>query len=276
MGVSLVGPRHTGLKLIGATILAVLVGLTVIPIPSRVSAAAEAKAATSRTIGPPFSGYLSKVAAKPGDIVKAGDLLALMDTRDLELQAAQSQSERDSLLVQRDDAQAQGDLTKVRNFNAQADEAQAKLQLIKDHLSRAEVRSPIDGVVSRGDLDPFIGAKIEPTQSLLEVTTRERTITLQIPERDIDRAKVGQEGWFASRALPDRKIPIRVVRINPAAEVVRDANVYLAEAELVRPEDAEILRVGLTGTAKLRDGWTTGLFALLRPLTDEFRLRYWF
>jgi multidrug efflux pump subunit AcrA (membrane-fusion protein) len=276
IGSALVGPRHTGVKLIGATILAVLVGLTIIPIPGRIAASAEVRATTSRTIVPPFSGYLAKVAVKPGDTVKEGDTLASMDTRDLELQAAQAQSERDALLVQRDDAQAQGDLTKVRNFTAQADEANAKLELIRDHLSRAEVRSPIAGVVSRGDLDPFIGAKIEPTQSLLEVATTERTVVLQIPERDIDRVRPGQEGWFASRALPDRKVKVRILRVNPSAEVVRDANVYLAEAELLDARDAELLRVGMTGTAKLRDGWTTGLLALARPLADEFRLRFWF
>lgn len=276
IGAAIVGPRHTGIKLFGAAALALLIGLTIIPIPARVSGSAEVKATVSRTIVPPFSGYLQSVAVKPGDLVKAGDALAAMDTRDLELQAAQAESERDSLLVQRDDAQAQGDLTKVRNFNAQAQEAAAKLQLIKDHLARAVVKAPIAGVVSRGDLDPFIGAKIEPTQSLLEIATQERTIVVQVSERDVSRVRAGQDGWFASRALPDRKVPIHVLRVNPSAEVVRDANVYLAEAELKDPKDAELLRVGMTGTAKLRNGWTTGLFAILRPIADEFRLRFWF
>lgn len=276
IGGAIVGPRYTGWKLAGAAVALLLLALTLVPIPDRVAASAEVKATVSRTIVPPFSGFLAGVAVKPGDHVKEGDLLATMDTRDLELQAAQTESERDSLLVQRDDAQAQGDLTKVRNFNAQAQEAGAKLQLIRDHLARAQVRSPIGGVVSRGDLDPFIGAKIEPSQPLLEVSTPERTIVVQVPERDADRVRAGQEGWFASRALPDRKVPIRLLRINPSAEVLGESNVYLAEAELVNVSDAELLRPGMTGSAKLRDGWTTGLFALLRPIADEARLRFWF
>ena len=190
-------------------------------------------------------------------------------------QAAQVRSERQSLLVQRDDAQAAGDLTKVRSLTAQADEAGARLNLIEDRLSRSEIRSPITGVVSRGELDPFIGARVEPTQPLLEVATATRVIVIHVNERDAESLKIGQEGWLASRALPGNKVPIRVVRINPAAEVVDEANVYNVEAELLRPEDAALLRAGMTGTAKLRSGWTTGLATLAGPILDEARLRLW-
>lgn len=272
---AVLGPRHTGPKLIAGLLGLVLLALAGIPIPARVSANAEVKAETSRTIVPPYAGYLAAVMVKPGDAVTSDQPVARMDTRDLELQAAQTRSQRQSLLVQRDDAQAAGDLTKVRSLSAQADEASAQLDLIEDRLSRAEIRSPIAGVVSRGDLDPFIGARIEPTQPLLEVATPQRLVVVHVDERDADRVKVGQEGWIASRALPGTKIPIRVVRVNPTAEVVGESNVYSVEAELLRAEDAALLRAGMTGTVKLRDGWTTGLIELLGPVVDEMRLRLW-
>jgi RND family efflux transporter MFP subunit len=275
LGSAVVGPRHTGPKLLAAGVGLIVLALAVVPIPARLSSPAEVRAETSRTIVPPFSGYLSRVMVKPGDAVESGQALAAMDTRDLELQAAQVRSERQSLLVQRDDAQAAGDLTKVRSLTAQADEAGARLNLIEDRLSRSEIRSPITGVVSRGELDPFIGARVEPTQPLLEVATATRVIVIHVNERDAESLKIGQEGWLASRALPGNKVPIRVVRINPAAEVVDEANVYNVEAELLRPEDAALLRAGMTGTAKLRSGWTTGLATLAGPILDEARLRLW-
>jgi hypothetical protein len=68
-------------------------------------------------------------------------------------------------------------------------------------------------------------------------------------------------------------VPIKVIRLNPAAEVVRGSNVYEAQVEL--GTQPAWLRPGMTGSARLDDGWTTTLSKLLRPLADELRLRLW-
>jgi hypothetical protein len=87
-----------------------------------------------------------------------------------------------------------------------------------------------------------------------------------------------QEGALVSRSRPGAKVPVKVTRVNPAAEVVRGKNVYQAEVELLGPLDADSdqwLRPGMTGTIKLDDGFAPTLVTVLRPVVDEIRMRLW-
>ena len=273
LGQSIVGPRHTGWKLIGAIALLIFLGLALIPIPDRVPARAEIRAVTSRTIPPPFAGYFAETLVKPGDQVKAGDVLGRMDTSELTLQLEQEVGKRAMLETERDNAHASGDLSTWRRASRGVDESDAKIALLTSSIARAEVRSPIDGIVSRGDLDDYLGARVEPTTALFEVVTEDRMALLRVDERDARRIAPGQAGWLVSAAYPARRIPIVVDRINPAADAIDGANVFLVEASIDNPPP--FLHPGTQGRARLRDGWTTGLAALSRPILDEIRLRYW-
>jgi hypothetical protein len=83
-------------------------------------------------------------------------------------------------------------------------------------------------------------------------------------------------------ALPDTKLPIRVVRIRPAAEAVQKNNVFMVEAEIredlvddsLKPLD-KWLKPGMTGTARLDHGTTTVLWELIKPVVDAARMRLW-
>jgi RND family efflux transporter MFP subunit len=273
LGGAIVGPRHTGAKLIALLALLILVGLAVIPIPDRVRSSAEVRAEVARTVPPPFTGYLEQVLVRPGDRVSAGDVIARMDTTELRLQLEQEVAKRATLEVERDNAHATGDLATWRRVARGVEEVDAKVALIESYLVHAEVRSPIDGVVSRGDLDDFLGARVEPTTALFEIATSDRLAVIEVDERSIQRVRIGQEGYLVARSMPSERVPVRVVRINPSTEAVKGGNVFLVEVEI--PSPPGFLRPGTTGTVRLRDGWTTGMAALLRPVIDELQLRLW-
>lgn len=277
-GRALVGPRHTGKKLLALLALALLV-LSMVPFPGRMGADSEVEAAVSRTIVPPFGGFLGEVTTRPGDVVTEGQLLARMDTSELVLNRAELAATLERLQVERQEAQSRDELGQAESVRAQINEAQASIDKIDDFLSRAEVRAPIAGRVSRGDLEAFIGARVDPTQPLFEIVTDEEVLVLRVDERDISRIRArtpeapGTKGWFAPRATPGERYEIEVVRINPVAEPVEGANVYLVEAAFV--DGATDLSPGATGRARLEDGWTTALISTFGPLVDEARLRLW-
>lgn len=272
-GRHLVGPRYTAAKIVTSLVLLVIVLAAVIPIPRQVSANFEAKAAVSRTIVPPFTGYLEKVLAKPGDPVKIGQAIARMDTREAEHQLAVETSRRDQLKFQRDEAQSKGELAKQRMFEAQMSGAEATMRQIQDQLSRAEIASPIDGVVGRGDLDRLIGARVDPTQVLFEILTSERLAIVHVRERDVHNVEVGQTGELVVRARSGTPIPVKVQRIAPMAEIVRGENVFAVECQVLA--EALELSPGMSGTARIRAGSTTVLRLIAEPLVDEARLRLW-
>ncbi len=276
LAVELVGPRHTGMKLIGAIIALAFLGAAVIPIPSRVSAHAEVRPAAARTIVPPFTGFLAAVSVKPGDHVSEGQVLAEMDVSEVQLQLAQAASDRASLTTQQTESLNRGELAKAKQLEYDAAKAHAVMQQAEGYLRNAQIRSPINGVVGKGDLEQFVRAKVEPTQPLFEIVTDANICVAYVDERDIQRVSKGQSGRFVSRALPDDKLPVRVVRITPVAEPRQGTNSYEVELESTEQGGAwRTLRPGMTGKTKLDDGWTTTLATLLRPIVDELRLRWW-
>lgn len=274
-GEMLVGPRHTAAKLIAALVAAFLVFATVVPVPSRVTASAEIRAETTRTVVPPFTGYLQSVEVKPGDVVKQGQVLATMDDSDLKMSLAQAESNLASVKAQRDEALSRGDASKAKALSLQADGISAQAGMLREHVERAHIVSPIDGLVGKGELDQFLGARIEPTQALFEIVSPNERATVYVDERDVQRVRPGQTGRLSVKSLPGKTVEIKVIRVNPAAEVVRGKNVYAAEVELLRQDKAPWLRPGMSATAKLDDGLTTTLAALLRPIADELRMRLW-
>lgn len=273
LGRALVGPRHTAAKLIGSLFVIILLLAALVPIPRNVSANFEARAAVSRTVAPPFAGYLEDVLCKPGDPVKAGQTIARMDTREAQQQLAVESAKREQLRFQRDDAQSQGKLAEQRMFEAQIQGSDATIRQIEDQIKRADITAPIDGVVGRGDLDRLVGARVDSTQVLFEILTPQRLAVVNVRERDIHRVSVGQTGELVVRARSGTPIPIKVTRIAPMSDVVQGENVFPVECEVLA--EALELAPGMSGTAKIRAGSTTVLNTIAEPLVDEARLRLW-
>lgn len=286
-GSMLVGPKYTAAKLLGAAVvLAVLLAITV-PVHDNARADAEVRAAVSRTIVPPFVGYLASANVKPGDRVSEGQVIATMDARDLEKQIAQATAHAAALAVQRDEASGQGDLGKQRITSAQLEETEAQLASLRDRLAQTTIVSPLAGTIGRGELDPLVGARVEPTQALYEVITDQRVVVVAIRERDVHRVRARfdeavaknehLDGTLTPKARPGESLPLRATRLQPMAEVVRGENVYLLECELVgvETEQQRSLLPGVTGIARMHTGWTTTAVRVLRPLVDELRLKWW-
>jgi len=275
LGAALVGPRHTSVKLVLLLIFLVLLASALVPIPSRVTATGEVRAAVSRTITPPFAGYIASVAVEAGDEVREGQVLVRMDTSDLLLQIAELEGRRLTAITERDDAQGVRELARARLAEASLREIQAQLELLRDRVGRAEIRAPIDGVIARGELEPFVGALVQPDQPLVELVTPERKVTVLLRERDASRVRPGSSARFTPRATPDVRVGLTITRINPSADVEGGRVVYRAEATPDDPEVGARLRPGATGTIRVEDGRTTALRWLAGPLIDEARLRLW-
>ncbi len=273
LGAGIVGPRHTAKKLVALLILVVFVLTAAVPIPSRVKGTMEVRPEVGRAIVPPFAGFLKSFDARPGDEVTEGQVVATLETRELLLSLEEQLERRATLSTQRDNALARGELAEARQYEAQLEEVQAAVDLISQRVSLSELRSPIDGVISRGDLEKLVGAPVDASKALFEVVGPGVRVLIDVDERNASRVRVGQKGWVASRARPGAELPITVTRVNPVAQPREGANVFVVEATL--DEVPDWLRPGMTGTARLNDGWSTLLWELSRPMVDAFRMWAW-
>ncbi len=284
LAMATVGPRHTGLKTIVATLLLILIACVVLPIPGRISAGVEVHASTVRYVPAPYQGYLAEVLVRPGDEVSAGTALARMDTAELELDLERERGRHDALQTQYDQHLEQGATGEAAVAFRQLQEADVSIRQLTRRIERATITAPIDGTISRGESEILTGAFIEPTTPLFEIVSLDEPIlVLQVDEADVarlgglfdDAERSEPDGWFALSARPGTKVPIRITGIRPVAETIRGGNKYLVEATPIDPPDDMVVLPGLTGTARLKTGPSTVAATVLRPLTDDARLSLW-
>ena len=133
---------------------------------------------------------------------------------------------------------------------AQADSRSRKMNLLDNEILRADLVSPIKGVVLTGDLKRNLGAPVKTGDVLFEVAPLEALRgTLSVPEGQIADVLVGQTGELATVTYPDQRVTFTVERINPVAEVVKGQNVFKVRVELA--DFSPDFRPGMEGVAKI-------------------------
>ena len=254
--------------------LIVFTVLLAVPLEFRVGGNARVEGEIQRVLVAPADGFLKHVMVRPGDFVKAGQVLAELAEQDLQVERSKWISE----LAQHENAyaaaMARAERTQLVISQAKADEARAQLALVDGQIGRSRIVAPFDGVLIRGDLTQSLGAPVQRGDVLLTVAPRERfRVIVEIDERDIARVRIGQPGSLALSALPWDSLPVTVTRITPMATAVEGRNVFEVEAALADIPDS--LRPGLRGMVRLAVGKEPLLWAWTHRLTDWLRLAVW-
>ncbi len=252
-------------------------GLLFVPADTRIGGHARLEGAVQRVLVAPADGFLSKVHVRPGDAVRAGQVLAELAEQDLQVERARWESQ----LAQHENAysaaHAGANRTQLVINQSRAAEAQAQLDLVDARLARTRVTAPFDGVVIRGDLSQQLGAPVQQGSELLTLAPRDTfRVMVEVDERDIGAVQIGQSGSVALSALPWQTQAIRVARITPMATVLDGRNVYEVEAELLPGAGGRAeLRAGLQGSAQIVSGSAPLLWNWSRRLVQALRLVWW-
>ena len=269
-----VGPKHTWVKLTAVLVLAALLFLLFAKGDYRAEAPFVVEAVQRQVIPAPFDGFLKTVSVEPGDPVAADQLLATLDTAELNLQVAEARAEVLSYSKQRDAAMRDGKIAESQIAQAQADQVSAKINLLLDEIRRANLTSPVAGFVLTGDLRRRIGAPVKIGDVLFEVAPLDSLrATLSVPEDQIADVRVRQTGELATVTFPDRRIPFTVERVNPVAEVVKDQNVFKVRVTL--SADSPGLRPGMEGVAKVSIDRRHYAWIWTRRLANWLRMKLW-
>jgi multidrug resistance efflux pump len=204
--------------------------------------------------------------------VRAGEILATLDNRDLKLEQLKWSSQKEQYSKQYNVAMAQRNAAQVKITAAQVAQADAELALVEDQLARTHVRAPIDGVIVSGDLSQSIGAPAERGQVLFEVAPLDAyRVVLQVNEREAAEVAVGQRGKIALSAFPTRPLPFTVQKITPVSAAREGLNYFRVEAAMDQAPSQ--LRPGMEGVGKIDIAqrhliwiWTHGAMDWLRLL----------
>jgi RND family efflux transporter MFP subunit len=194
----------------------------------------------------PIPGQVVQVNAREGEHVRKGQVLATLDTTDLQtrlrerqgaLEAGQAQLElatktRDSnaaLLKQNFISQAAFDnaLSGDRAAEATVKSLRAQVEQARKALGDAVVSSPMDGIVSARLAEPGLSVPVNATlMTVLDL--RDMELEVLVPTSQIPSVRIGQSASFGIEGFGDRRFEGKVERISPsAANGSRSIAVYL-------------------------------------------------
>jgi len=271
---NLIGPRHAALKLTVAGVAAVAAFLAFATGDYRISARSVVEARSRRAAVAPFNGYIKDALVRAGDAVRADQLLATLDDRELQLERLRSLSQAEQLVKQRDLALAKRDAAGVQIASAQIGQARAQLALLDDQLSRTRVMATLDGSVVAGDLSQSLGAPVERGQVLFEIAPlADYRVVLQVDERDIADVAVAQRGELLLTAWPADSVPFTVETITPVSTAREGRNYFKVEAKLDQTPDR--LRPGMEGVGKVVADRRLLVWIWTRQAIDWVRLKLW-
>lgn len=246
----LIGPTDIALKLGFATVLGLGVFFSLAEGHYQVNAPALVEGMIRRAVVVPTDGFVKEAPARAGDQVKAGQLLAALEDRDLVLERLRWVTERQQRRIEYEKALAERQRANINIIKAQIEQSEAQIRLIDEQLARLQLKAPFDALVVSGDLSQQIGAAVSRGQTLFELAPLDAyRLNLSVDESQIVDVATGQTGQVLFASIPDAPFRFQVEKITPVAETRDGRNVFRVEARLT--ETSPRLRPGMDGVAKV-------------------------
>jgi HlyD family secretion protein len=160
---------------------------------------------------------------------------------------AVSAEERDLAKSAYDKAIAQHD-SAIADVNV----AEADLRVSEINLTKASIRSPIDGVILTRNVDPgqIVASSLQaPVLFVIAEDLRRMELRVDVDEADVGKIKIAHQATFNVDAYPERKFPAEIKDIRYGSEVVQGVVTYKA---ILSIDNSELLiRPGMTATAEI-------------------------
>jgi RND family efflux transporter MFP subunit len=235
-----------------------------------VTASAVLEGSVQRAMVSPLDGYVGSQQLRAGDTVRAGDLLATLDDKDLVIERLKWSTKKSEQEREYAKALAKQERADAAIIQAQIDQANAQIALLDEEIKRARIVAPFDSLVISGDLSQSVGAAVKRGDELFQIAPLDSyRVILKVDERDIADLRPGQAGTLLVTSIPLQPLHYTVTRVTPIAEAEEGANIFRVEATLKELSDR--LRPGMKGVSKtdvderlLIAIWTRRLLTWLR------------
>jgi len=222
-------------------------------------------------VGPQLiSGYVDTVLARPGDVVKRGQVIATLDCRNasasskaVAMQARAIQTEQEAIAHEsaRVAELKEGGFASPNEIErhaadsaskqAQVMETEAKMQRATLEVNDCVLRAPFAGEIATRLVDP--GAFVRPGTDVASVVDRNTVrVIAEVPEADFEVARVGVPVVIRALAT-NRELHAKIARRSPAA----DLSTRTVHLEIDVPDPERSLPVGTTAELAIDVGEPT-------------------
>ncbi len=269
-----IGPRHFGRKLSAGFLMLAILFFSFASSDYEVGSNAVLEGAVRRVLVAPYDGYVKTSQHRAGDVLKAGDVLASLDERDLQLEYLRWASQADQYANQYQEALAKSDRVQVNISLAQVQQAKAQMDLLAEQLARANITTPFAGIVVSGDLSQALGSAVKRGQTLFEVAPlNEYRVILEVDESDITAIRKGQKGELMLTSVPGESFPIEVTHLTPVTNSREGRSFFRVEAKVGKSSPR--LRPGMEGVGKINVGERKLFWQWTHKFFDWLRLSLW-
>ena len=253
---------------------AALIFLVVFPLPMRVDGDATVGPGQRAQVQPEFEGVVSKVFVHEGEAVKRGQLVAEMDAWDIRSELAGAQAKYQAALLQMNRALAGNDGGEGGIQRVNADYWKGEVARAQELLSRAQLRSPIDGIIATPHVETFAGRRLQFGETFAEVVdTANVVVDVAVDATDVALLRTGEKAVVKLNSYPTRTFHGDVAMVSPKGVAAGDERVFYARVAVPNPDGA--LRMGMEGRAKITSGWRTSGYVFFRKPVLWIYSRIW-
>lgn len=264
--------RRTFFLALGAAALLFLVAF---PLPLRLDGDAMIAPGRRALIQPEVEGVISNVFVREGQSVRRGEPLAEMESWNYRSALAAAQSKYETAMLQMNRALAANDGAEAGAQHVQSDYWKAEMERARQFLDKAQLRSPIDGIVATPHVEDFAGRKLHEGDSFAEVVDATRAIAdVAIDDVDAGLLKSGQKASIKLNSYPTRIFHGEVVVVSPKAELLHDTPVFFARVAVANDDGA--IRSGMEGRGKVRVGWYPAGYVFFRGVLIWIYAKVWY
>jgi len=261
----------------GIPLLAVL-AVVLFPWKQRTAAeSAELLPAGRMPLRATVGGLVTQVLVEEGDPLEEGQVLAVLRDDALEIQLREAEAEQASAARAAAAARARGDESAARLAEISSTELAGRVRLLSDQVERTRLRAPVNGVVLTMRPWERVGEWLDAGETFVLLgRTDELELEALVPQRHIDRVRLGQQVRLKVEARPEHTFVARVTEIAPQAEPAEDGvsePTFVVRAKIGNGED--LLRPGMQARAKIVGDRRPLGWIVIRPLVEWMQLRFW-
>jgi len=242
---------------------AAIIFLAIVPLPLRVSGDAVVAPVHRAQVQPEIEGVVGAVYVHEGESVKAGEVLAELNAWDFRSALAGAEAKYQTALLQVNHSLAGNDSGEAGVQRVQADYWRGEVDRAKNLLSKTQLRSPIDGVVSTPHVENLVGRRLQYGDTFAEVTDTSRALVdLAVDDADAGMLRAGLPAVIKLNSYALRTFHGDVQVVSPKGEVEHDNRVFFARVLLPNSDGA--IRSGMEGQGKVRVAWRPAGYVLFR------------
>ena len=183
----------------------------------------DARPNTTATLYGKLGGYLAKINVDRGDVVKTGDVLAVIESRETDNQYASAVADLENkkrLAARAAELYGHGNTSQQAYDQAQTDlhVSMSRVAELATLKSYEVMQAPFDGTITARFIDPGAlvqnaGANMTSSQPVLTIAdTSKLRVDVYVEQRDVPFVHVGDLADVSDAAQADRTVKARIAR----------------------------------------------------------------